>query len=172
MRAYGQSNTDSACRSNLRVSSADFVHAMSSIVPSAQREVHVSVPRVTWDDIGGLSDVKRVLVEAIEWPLQHRGTMRAHTLTHVSRKRYAYTPLPYSCPHSCTHRRISAPGHHRVARNSTPRPPGLLQDHASEGSGVPRQGLVPHLQWRRHLRSLSRRSGGHTPRRIQESTLV
>lgn len=62
------------------MSSADFLHAMSSIVPSAQREVHVSVPRVTWDDIGGLSDVKRVLVEAIEWPLQHRGALLQHAM--------------------------------------------------------------------------------------------
>ena len=57
---------------------------MGSIVPSAQREVHVSVPRVTWDDIGGLAEGKRVLIEAIEWPLRHRGMAFTNSFRHTA----------------------------------------------------------------------------------------
>ncbi len=39
--------------------------------PSALREVLVEVPRVGWDDVGGLEDVKRLLVEAVEMPINN-----------------------------------------------------------------------------------------------------
>lgn len=32
------------------------------------REVSVEVPKVSWDDVGGLSEVKAALREAVEWP--------------------------------------------------------------------------------------------------------
>jgi len=35
------------------------------------REVLVEIPKVKWDDVGGLEDVKGALREAIEWPLNH-----------------------------------------------------------------------------------------------------
>ncbi len=53
------------------VTMKDFMEAYKEIVPTALREVEISVPRVTWDDIGGLEDVKRQLREAIEWPLKY-----------------------------------------------------------------------------------------------------
>jgi len=34
------------------------------------REVLVEAPTVSWDDVGGLDDVKRELKEAVEWPLK------------------------------------------------------------------------------------------------------
>jgi transitional endoplasmic reticulum ATPase len=34
--------------------------------------VFVEVPEVHWDDVGGLEDIKRELVEAVEWPLKYR----------------------------------------------------------------------------------------------------
>lgn len=37
--------------------------------PSAMREVVVDVPDVRWEDIGGNSDIKQSLREAVEWPL-------------------------------------------------------------------------------------------------------
>lgn len=60
----------------LVVSRLDFTSAMSSIVPSAQREVAVTVPRVAWEDIGGLEQVKKRLIEAVEWPLKHKGFIK------------------------------------------------------------------------------------------------
>jgi transitional endoplasmic reticulum ATPase len=50
------------------VTGEDFESALKGIKPSALREVLVDIPKVTWDDIGGLDDVKRQLREAIEWP--------------------------------------------------------------------------------------------------------
>lgn len=50
---------------------ADCMEAIGEIEPSALREVFVEVPNVTWDQVGGLDRVKRILREAIEWPLKH-----------------------------------------------------------------------------------------------------
>ncbi len=47
----------------------DFEQAMREVRPSALREILIEVPNVTWQDIGGLEDVKQLLVEAVEWPL-------------------------------------------------------------------------------------------------------
>jgi transitional endoplasmic reticulum ATPase len=55
----------------LTVTMADFQDALRGIEPSAAREVAVEVGRTTWDDVGGLADVKRTLVESIEWPLRY-----------------------------------------------------------------------------------------------------
>ncbi|MCF0226301.1 MAG: CDC48 family AAA ATPase [Methanobrevibacter sp.] len=49
----------------------DFKEALKEIEPSALREVIVQVPDITWDDIGGLGDVKQELQEAVEWPLKY-----------------------------------------------------------------------------------------------------
>jgi AAA family ATPase len=35
------------------------------------REVQVEVPSVTWQDIGGLQDLKLKLKQAVEWPIKH-----------------------------------------------------------------------------------------------------
>lgn len=55
----------------LEVTEADFLDAHRNIEPSALREVFVEVPHVTWDDIGGLEQVKQELIEAVEWPLKY-----------------------------------------------------------------------------------------------------
>jgi transitional endoplasmic reticulum ATPase len=55
----------------LEVTQEHFLSALAEIEPSAMREVFVEVPSVTWDDIGGLAEVKRQLTEAVEWPLKH-----------------------------------------------------------------------------------------------------
>lgn len=55
----------------LLVSVRDFKEALKIVRPSAMREVLVEVPTVTWEDIGGLGEVKRELIEAVEWPLKH-----------------------------------------------------------------------------------------------------
>lgn len=55
----------------LEVTSDDFLAAMTEIEPSAIREVFTEVPDVTWEDVGGLAEVKRLLQEVVEWPLRH-----------------------------------------------------------------------------------------------------
>ena len=54
----------------LEVTDADVEQALKEIQPSALREVMVEIPRVTWEDVGGLEDVKRALSEMVEMPLQ------------------------------------------------------------------------------------------------------
>ncbi|WP_456436667.1 AAA family ATPase [Methanopyrus sp.] len=58
-------------REELKVTMRDFMEAMKEIEPSALREVIVEVPDVSWDDIGGLEDVKQELKEAVEYPLKY-----------------------------------------------------------------------------------------------------
>ncbi len=50
----------------------DFLAALREVEPSALREVFVEVPATTWEDVGGLEDVKRLLREAVEWPMKYR----------------------------------------------------------------------------------------------------
>ena len=54
----------------MRVTPEDFKSALKEAEPSAMREVLVEVPRVTWDEVGGLEEVKVKLREAIEMPLK------------------------------------------------------------------------------------------------------
>ncbi len=54
----------------LRVTKKDFEEALKVVEPSAMREVLVEIPKVTWDDVGGLTDAKQSLKEAVQWPLE------------------------------------------------------------------------------------------------------
>ncbi len=54
----------------MRVTNADFKDALREVEPSAMREVAVEIPNVAWGDVGGLEDIKRLLKEMIELPLQ------------------------------------------------------------------------------------------------------
>ncbi|KUG20090.1 MAG: CDC48 family AAA ATPase [Methanomicrobiaceae archaeon] len=56
---------------HLSVTNEDFLEAMKHVEPSAMREVLVEIPDTTWDDVGGLEDVKAELAESIEWPLRY-----------------------------------------------------------------------------------------------------
>ncbi len=55
----------------IEVNSSDFNNALLVVEPSAMREVMVEIPKVQWNDVGGLEDVKKKLIETIEWPLKH-----------------------------------------------------------------------------------------------------
>src|SRR5918912_416165 len=55
----------------IKVTKHDFDEALRDVQPSAMREVLVQKPNVSWEDIGGLQEVKEELQEAIEWPLKH-----------------------------------------------------------------------------------------------------
>jgi transitional endoplasmic reticulum ATPase len=54
----------------MRVSQADFMDALKDVEPSAMREVLVEIPKVGWQDVGGLEAVKKELHEAIELPIE------------------------------------------------------------------------------------------------------
>ena len=48
---------------------ADFRMAIKEIEPSALREIYLEVPEVSWNEVGGLQEIKDRLKESIEWPL-------------------------------------------------------------------------------------------------------
>jgi len=56
---------------SLRIKMKDFTSALNNIEPSALREVVISQPKETWDDVGGLENAKLQLREIIEWPLKY-----------------------------------------------------------------------------------------------------
>ncbi|MFX0044111.1 MAG: CDC48 family AAA ATPase, partial [Candidatus Hodarchaeota archaeon] len=56
---------------DLQIKMNHFETALTSIEPSALREVLISQPTETWDDIGGLEDATLQLREVIEWPLKY-----------------------------------------------------------------------------------------------------
>jgi transitional endoplasmic reticulum ATPase len=56
---------------NMEVRMEDFLAAYKEIVPSGLREIYVEIPEVSWDDIGGLEDVKQELRQTVEWPMKN-----------------------------------------------------------------------------------------------------
>ena len=56
---------------DIKIKMGHFLSALSSIEPSALREVLIIQPTETWDDVGGLDDAKQQLQEVIEWPLKY-----------------------------------------------------------------------------------------------------
>ncbi len=54
----------------VRVTEQDFDDALKEVEPSAMREVLIEVPYVTWNDVGGLEDVKTQLKEMVEMPME------------------------------------------------------------------------------------------------------
>ncbi|GGL52177.1 CDC48 family AAA ATPase [Halocalculus aciditolerans] len=56
---------------NITVTGDDVEAAIQVVSPSAMRELFVEVPDVTWDDVGGLDDVRTELTRAVEWPLTY-----------------------------------------------------------------------------------------------------
>ena len=55
----------------LIVISEDFTKALREVTPSGMREVFIENPDVKWDEVGGLAEVKRELMEAVEWPMKY-----------------------------------------------------------------------------------------------------
>jgi transitional endoplasmic reticulum ATPase len=65
---------------DLRVEREDFEIALSQIRPSALRETLISIPDVSWNDIGGLDEVKQRLQETVELPLRNPQVLTASGL--------------------------------------------------------------------------------------------
>jgi transitional endoplasmic reticulum ATPase len=56
---------------SMAVTNDHFQTALGSCNPSALRETVVEVPNVSWDDVGGLENVKRELQETVQYPVEH-----------------------------------------------------------------------------------------------------
>ena len=62
---------DAEVLNSLAVTMENFRHALDSTNASALRETVVEIPNVSWDDIGGLENVKRELQETVQYPVEH-----------------------------------------------------------------------------------------------------
>ena len=54
----------------MEVNLKDFQNALREIEPSSLREIMVEIPEVSWKDIGGLTEIKERLSDAVERPIQ------------------------------------------------------------------------------------------------------
>jgi len=62
---------DAAVLQSLAVTQDHLKAAMGHTNPSALRETVVEIPNVTWEDVGGLEDVKNELKETVMYPILH-----------------------------------------------------------------------------------------------------
>ncbi|KAJ5074287.1 cell division control protein 48 [Anaeramoeba ignava] len=62
---------DAEVLNSMAVTQEHFKFALGISNPSALRELTVQVPKVKWNDIGGLEGVKRELKEAVQYPVEH-----------------------------------------------------------------------------------------------------
>ncbi|XP_025202664.1 nuclear valosin-containing protein-like [Melanaphis sacchari] len=57
--------------SEIKIELNDFIEALKKVVPSSKREGFVTVPNVTWDDIGSLKKIREELHMAMLAPVTH-----------------------------------------------------------------------------------------------------
>jgi len=62
---------DAEVLDSLGVTQENFRFALGVNNPSALRETVVEIPTTTWNDIGGLDNVKRELQETVQYPVEH-----------------------------------------------------------------------------------------------------
>ncbi|KAJ9540474.1 hypothetical protein OSB04_026980 [Centaurea solstitialis] len=67
----GDKSIDAEILNSMVVSNEHFQTALGTSNPSALRETVVEVPNVSWEDIGGLENVKRELQETVQYPVEH-----------------------------------------------------------------------------------------------------
>mmetsp|Transcript_15713 Transcript_15713/g.30352 ORF Transcript_15713/g.30352 Transcript_15713/m.30352 type:complete len:799 (-) Transcript_15713:215-2611(-) len=64
-------NIDAEVLESMAVTQEHFKVALAQSNPSSLRETVIEIPNVSWDDIGGLEDVKRELREMVQYPIEH-----------------------------------------------------------------------------------------------------
>jgi len=69
---YDEEKISSEILEKIQITSDDFRDALKEVSPSALREVQVQIPNVSWDDVGGLDELKEELKEAVEWPIKYK----------------------------------------------------------------------------------------------------
>jgi len=62
---------DAELLASMAVTQEHFKFALGTSNPSSLRETVVEVPNITWNDIGGLVDVKNELRELVQYPIEH-----------------------------------------------------------------------------------------------------
>jgi len=62
---------DAEVLDSMSVNMDHFKYAITKANPSSLRETVVEIPDITWDDIGGLEQVKRELMETVQYPVEH-----------------------------------------------------------------------------------------------------
>jgi len=62
---------DAEVLNSLAVTMENFRWALGKSSPSALRETVVEIPNVSWEDVGGLENVKRELQELVQYPVEH-----------------------------------------------------------------------------------------------------
>ncbi|MBS3817000.1 MAG: CDC48 family AAA ATPase [Candidatus Thermoplasmatota archaeon] len=60
----------------MEVKKKDFLEALREIEPSSLREIMIEIPQVSWEDIGGLEEVKDKLKDSVERPIVELGSFR------------------------------------------------------------------------------------------------
>jgi len=65
----------------IEVTRDHFERALRTARPANLREEMVEIPNVSWDDVGGLEDVKRKLIEMIQLPLENPALFEDFGLT-------------------------------------------------------------------------------------------
>nr|GEU38101.1 hypothetical protein [Tanacetum cinerariifolium] len=62
---------DAVILNSMTIANEYFQTALGTSNPYALRETVVEVPNCSWDDIGGLGNVKRQLQEIVKYPMEH-----------------------------------------------------------------------------------------------------
>ncbi|KAL6718321.1 AAA+-type ATPase [Lecanora helva] len=60
---------------------ADLDQALSHVHPSAIHDIFIESPNVRWSDIGGQHEVRRMLEQALLWPLKYPDVLEEHEIT-------------------------------------------------------------------------------------------
>lgn len=66
--------------SNLYITMADFLEAIKKVQPSSKREGFATIPNVTWDDIGALTNIRHEMEMALIEPIRSREKYQALNL--------------------------------------------------------------------------------------------
>ena len=69
---------------NCSVMMVDFNFAVKKVQPSSKREGFVTVPSVTWDDVGALHEIRKELQFAILYPVKHHKLYKEFNLSSPS----------------------------------------------------------------------------------------
>lgn len=59
----------------------DLIKAIQRVPPSSLKEIIIEIPKVRWNDIGGMNEIKNSLKQIIEWPIKYSKLFSSINLT-------------------------------------------------------------------------------------------
>ncbi len=65
-------NISTETLAKIQITDDDFKHALREVRPSAMREIQIQISDTDWDDVGGMTELKEELRQAVEWPSKHK----------------------------------------------------------------------------------------------------